>query len=201
MFTISLHVDDTVPTPELRPLVPPDEFDPSQPWSVLIDKAYNYQYAWNPGGFITLPSNTGIWIERITADDALETFLRPPAFSSGDTWPEILTFDTDRWKWTGAMQHNAYAVLNPLKSIYAATYRVYIGAESDGEPLPGSSRQAGIAGRLAAKPGLTDQGRSKGVGQLDLPSVRRRLQPGGPHQTSDRHPRTVPFPVSRAFRS
>lgn len=134
---ISLHVDETVATPELRPLTPPDEFDPAQPWSVLIDKAYNYQHAWNPGGFITLPSGTGIWIERLSSDAGLEAYVRPPAFTSGPQWPQIFAADGDRWKWSGAMQHNAYAVLNPLQSSYAATYLVYIGDAITGEPVPG----------------------------------------------------------------
>ena len=58
---ITLHVDDTVATPMLRPLTPPDEFDPSAAWSVLSGKAYNFQHAWNPGGFITLPTDSSIW--------------------------------------------------------------------------------------------------------------------------------------------
>jgi hypothetical protein len=134
---ITLHVDDTVATPVLRPLTPPDEFDPSQPWSVLSGKAYNFQDAWNPGGFITLTPGTGIWIERLAQDAGLQTYLRPPAFSSGSTWPEIFNADGDRWKWSGSMQHNAYAVLNPVQSSYSATYRVYIGDATTGDPLPG----------------------------------------------------------------
>jgi len=134
---ITLHVDDTVPTPELRPLTPPLEFDPAQPWSVLIDKAYNFQHAWNPGGFITLPSGTGIWIERLSSDMGLQAYLRPPAFTSGAAWPEILAADGDRWKWSGAMQHNAYAVLDPLQSSYSATYLVYIGDAVSGVPVSG----------------------------------------------------------------
>ena len=35
------------------------------------------------------------------------------------------------------MQHNAYAVLHPTKSVYEADYRVYIGDVTDGAPLPG----------------------------------------------------------------
>lgn len=134
---ITLHTDDTVATPELRPLTSPDEFDSAQPWSVLIDKAYNFQHAWNPGGFITLPSGTGIWIERLASDAGLEAYLRPPAFTAGAQWPEIFAADGDRWKWSGAMQHNAYAVLNPTESSYSATYLAYIGDAITGDPLPG----------------------------------------------------------------
>ena len=45
---LSVHIDPTVPTPLLRPLTPPDEFNPSMPYAVLQDKAYNLQYGWNP---------------------------------------------------------------------------------------------------------------------------------------------------------
>lgn len=134
---IAVHVDDTVGTPMLRPLTPPDEFDPAQPWSVLGTKAYNYQYAWNPGGFITLPTGAGIWIERLSSSPELEVYLRPPMFTGGPTWPAVLDSDGARWKWSGAMQHNAYAVQDPLVSTYSASYRVYIGDETTGMPLPG----------------------------------------------------------------
>jgi hypothetical protein len=136
---ITVHLDESVPTPELRPLIPPDEFDPTKPWSVLIDKAYNYQYAFNPGGFITLPPGGAIWVERLHHDPGLQTYLRPPQWSPdlGPTWTEIFTADGDRWKWEGAMQHNAYAVRDPTQSVYTADYRIYIGHETTGEPLPG----------------------------------------------------------------
>jgi hypothetical protein len=131
---LSVHVDDTVPMPSLRPLVPPDEFDPAQPWSVLSGKAYNFQYAWNPGGFITLPAGGAIWIERLSHDAGLEAFLRPPATPS---YAPVFDSDGDRWKWSGAMTHNAYAVLNPTASLYTARYRVYIGHAATGAPMAG----------------------------------------------------------------
>ncbi|MCC7203503.1 MAG: hypothetical protein IT441_00355 [Phycisphaeraceae bacterium] len=131
---ISLHVDDTVATPALRPLEPPDEFDPSLAWSVLTDRAYNFQYAWNPGGFITLPQGGSIWVERLHHDAGLEVFLRPPA---APAYAPVFAADGDRWMWSGAMQHNAYAVLNPTQSLYTATYRVYIGDITTGQPLDG----------------------------------------------------------------
>jgi hypothetical protein len=134
---IMVHVDDTVATPVLRPLVAPQAFDPAQPYSVLTGKAYNYQWAWNAGGFITLPTGGGIWIERLHQDTDLEVYLRPPMFTVGPTWPEIFTTDGERWKWSGAMQHNAYAVLDPLQTVYTVDYRVYLGDATTGVPLPG----------------------------------------------------------------
>lgn len=130
--SITVHVDETVETPLLRPLTPPDEFDPAQPWAVLQNKAYNFQYAWNPGGFITLPGGTGIWIERVHHDAGLECYLRPPASS---LYEPVFTADGSRWQWSGAMQHNVYAVLNPAENQYSATYRVYIGDVATGDPL------------------------------------------------------------------
>jgi hypothetical protein len=134
---ITVHVDETVDTPILRPLTPPDAFDPAQPWCVLEGKAYNFQYAFNPGGFITLPEGSGIWVERLHQDEPLAVYLRPPMFTSGATWPQVFTADGQRWRWSGAMQHNAYAVYQPLQSLYTASYRVYLGDATSGEPLPG----------------------------------------------------------------
>jgi hypothetical protein len=120
--------------PMLRPLTPPDQFDPAQPWAVLQGKAYNYQYAWNAGGFITLPPGTGIWVERVSHDNYLLAYLRPPA---SPAWSEVFTHDGERWKWSGAMSHNAYAVAKPREVQYEATYRVYIGDAVTGAPIPG----------------------------------------------------------------
>ena len=141
---VSVITDESHGVPMLHPLTPPDEFDPAQAWSVLMGKAYNYQYAWNPGGFITLPTGGGIWVERLHHDEGLQSFLRPMMYNPGvhgSTWPEIFTSDGSRWKWSGGMQHNAYAVLNPIQSTYQARYRVYIGDATTGDPLPGYGSQ------------------------------------------------------------
>jgi hypothetical protein len=132
---ISLHVDDEVDTPMLRPLTPPNEFDPLGPWAVpLTGKAYNFQHAWNPGGFISLPGGTAIWVERLSHSAGLEAYKRSPATPVGEA---LFTSDGERWKWSGAMTHNIYAVLNPAQSIYSATYRVYLGDALTGEVLDG----------------------------------------------------------------
>lgn len=131
---VTATLDTSHGVPQLRPLTPPDEFDPAQPWSVLTGKAYNFQHAWNPAGFITLPAGAGIWIERLSADAGLETYLRPPATPA---YARVFQNDGDRWQWSGAMTHNVYAAQNPARSDYAAIYRVYLGDQSSGEPLPG----------------------------------------------------------------
>jgi hypothetical protein len=139
---LDIHVDDTVATPLLRALTAPASFDPTMPWSVLGTKDYNFQYAWNPGGFITLPSGGAIWIERLSQSSAsLQTYLRPPMWTDGGDpnakWTSIFQADGDRIKWSGAMQHNAYAVQMPTESSYTASYRVYIGDSTTGAVLDG----------------------------------------------------------------
>lgn len=134
---ITVHLDDTVPTPTLRPLPPGDTFlEPGNPhpWDVLEGKAYNFQYAWNPGGFITLPAGAAIWVERVSHTPGLEAFLRPPAEPA---YAPVFQADGDRWKWSGAMTHNVYAVANPTQSVYQASYRVYLGDAVTGDPLAG----------------------------------------------------------------
>lgn len=132
---LSVHLDDSVATPLLRPLTAPDAFDPAEPWAVLTGKDYNFQYGWNAGGLITLPAGAGIWVQRISADPGLETYARPPALDPA--YSPLFENDGDAWRWSGAMTHNVYAVLNPTQDTYSATYRVYIGDAITGEVLPG----------------------------------------------------------------
>lgn len=132
--SIGLVQDTSHGVPVLRALTPPDSFDPAQPWAVLQHKHYNFQHAWNPMGFITLPTDGGIWVERLSHTPGLETFQRPPA---APAYLPIFQNDGDRWKWSGGMTHNAYAVLNPALTEYFATYKVYIGDAVTGAPMPG----------------------------------------------------------------
>jgi hypothetical protein len=132
--TLTAHVDTSHGVPLLRPLTSPNEFDPAQPWAVLQNKAYNFQHAWNPAGFITLPADSGIWIERLHHDAGLESFKRPPA---SPAYAPLFTADGERWKWSGAMTHNVYAVLDPTEVSYQASYNVYLGDATTGEPLSG----------------------------------------------------------------
>ena len=133
--SISVHVDTTVGRPLLRPLDDPFDFDPEQPWGVLTERAYNFQYGWNPGGFISLPPAAWIWIEQIEASPELEVYQRPPAQPS---YQRIFRSDGSIWKWPGSMTHNVYAVAQPQRAAFDATYRVYMGDETTGEELVGS---------------------------------------------------------------
>ena len=133
---VSVEIDTSVPRPQLRPLESPHAFAPGATWSVLGRKAYNFQYGWNPGGFISLPSTAWIWIEQWDATPGLEVYQRPPALPAYE--PVFGTADSSsRWRWTGAMAHNVYAVTDPTENLYEAFYRVYVGDDMTGEPLSG----------------------------------------------------------------
>lgn len=161
---LHVQVDPTVATPMLRPLEVPNEFDPSQAWSVLGTKAYNFQYGWNPGGFISLPSGSWIWIEQLDATTGLEVYQRPPAAPAYD--PVFGTVGSSlRWRWNGSMTHNVYAVQDPTLSLYEATYRVYLGDNSSGEPLPGYGT-ADVVFQFGATP-LSLAGDYNGNGLVD----------------------------------
>ena len=129
-----VSLDNSIATPELRGLTPPDEFDPNQPWNVLNDKAYNFQFGWNLGGFIPLPFDTGIWIEQTDSSPELEIYDRSPATLGYE--PIFGTNDSSKkWQWSGSMTHNVYAVANPQKENYFAEYLVYVGDSDTGTAI------------------------------------------------------------------
>ncbi|QDU54245.1 hypothetical protein [Aeoliella mucimassa] len=135
--TIDVVIDESVPIPWLVPLEEGLSFDPEGIWGMINGDAYNFQYGWNPSRFDAYPpDNSSIWIEQLDASPELRTYQRPPANPEGQP-----IFGTDgsslRWRWSGSMTHNLYAIANPLESEYFATYRVYIGDDSTGEPLAG----------------------------------------------------------------
>ncbi len=150
--TIHVQVDETVGIPALRPLVAPDQFDPALSWSVLGTKAYNFQYGWNPSGFIIIPQDAWIWIEQLSATPGLEIYQRPPASPAYDP-----VFGTEgssaRWRWSGSMTHNVYAIQDPTLSLYEANYRIYIGDNTTGVPLPAYT-PAEVTFQFAAIPTL-----------------------------------------------
>jgi hypothetical protein len=149
---LNVQVDPTVDTPLLRALKEPYEFDPELAWSVLGTKAYNFQYGWNPGGFITLPAGSWIWIEQLEATPGLEVYQRPPATPSYA--PIFGTAGSSlRWRWNGSMTHNVYAVQDPTLELYEAAYRVYIADDTTGEPLLGYGA-AEVTFRFAATPNV-----------------------------------------------
>lgn len=153
--SLVVHLDDTVPTPILRPLTAPDEFDPAMPWGVLGDKSHNFQYGWNPSGFWAPPVGAGIWIEEIAASPELEVYFVDGLPVSPPYDPIFGTANSStKWKWSGSMTHNAYAVENPMRTEYEATYKVYIGDEITGTEIVGY-QSAEVTFHFTATPLLT----------------------------------------------
>ncbi len=134
---LTVDIDDTVGVPWLRPLTPPAQFDPEGPWGVINGKAYNFQYGWNPSRFDDYPPiGSWVWIEQLSASPGLEVYQRSPATPTGK--PIFGTAGSStRWRWSGVMTHNLYAIAQTNEDNYQAMYRVYIGDNVTGNPTPG----------------------------------------------------------------
>jgi hypothetical protein len=167
--TLNVQVDTSVPAPLLRPLQSPDTFDPEMAWSVLTDKAYNFQYGWNASGFWAPPVGSAIWIESLETTLGLEVYHVPGLLIAPTYTPIFGTVETPlRWQWDGSMTHNAYAVLDPTESEYLATYKVYIGDQQTGLETAGyTSAQVELS--WLAQPVLTaDFNQDQAVDAIDL---------------------------------
>jgi len=127
--------------PLLRPLQVNHAFGLDEPWAVLAGKAHNFQYGWVASGLWSPPAGGAIWIEPLETSPGLEVY-EGGRFMSENTIRAMRfepIFGTDgsspSWSWNGMMTHNAYAVANPQKSSFHATYRVYMGDGVTGEEL------------------------------------------------------------------
>ena len=125
-------------TPNLLALPAGYTFDSRSNYFVLNGKAYNYQYAWNPGGTFSPPAGAAVWIECLSASPGLECYDGPgnKVITPPRTYAPIFgtAGSSTRWKWYGQMAHNSYAVLNPTNTVYSAQYRIYFGDETTGAP-------------------------------------------------------------------
>lgn len=132
---LAAHVDDSLGIPELLPLGPSQAFELEPRYGLLNGRSYNSQYGWNPGGFLALPAGAAIWIEQTRATPGLEVYE-----GNGKGGSYLPIFGTAegawKWKWSGAMVHNTYAVANPCRDTYTAEYRVYLGDAQTGDPVP-----------------------------------------------------------------
>ncbi len=137
MDAVEVEIDTSIQAPRLRPLPEGVSFDPLQPWSVLQGKAHNAQYGWNPSGFTVFPTGGTYWIEQTASSEGLEVYQAPP--ETPGYAPIFGTAGTlTRWKWsTTTMVHNYYAAEDFMSHPHWASYRVYLGHELTGDPLPG----------------------------------------------------------------
>jgi hypothetical protein len=132
-------VDDSHGIPTLTPLPSGCVFDTSLTWSVLSGKAYNMQYAWNPGGIFNPPEGGAVWIERLSASPGLENYDGPGNKNENPPrpWTPILGTDGSSllWQWYGRMAHNAFAVDASVNdTTVSASYRVFFGDAVTGSP-------------------------------------------------------------------
>jgi prepilin-type N-terminal cleavage/methylation domain-containing protein len=113
-------------------------FDSRSNYFVLNGRAYNYQYAWNPGGIFSPPAGAAVWIECLSATPGLECYDGPgnKMLTTPRTYAPIFGTpgSSNRWQWYGAMAHNSYAVLNPTNPVMTAQYRIYFGDAVTGAP-------------------------------------------------------------------
>ena len=95
--------------------------------SVLNNSGYNGQFGWLANGFISLPTNTGIFVRTITQSPHLNVY-------EADTFAAILGTDgsEDVWQWDGTMTHNWYST--DVHGTHFARYEVYVG-DAMGNPL------------------------------------------------------------------
>lgn len=115
-------IDGLMSPPVLRPLTPPDEFDPTKKYAILQGKAYNQEYGWFAHADTeNLPSGSSVWIEVISQTPGLKTY-------EAGTYNPIFGTDgsSTKWLWSGAMTHNSYAVAPQIGS-FSATYHLYVG--------------------------------------------------------------------------
>jgi len=121
---------------KLAPLPPGYAFDSRSNYFGLSGKAYNFQYAWNPGGIFTPPAGAAVWIERLNASPGLEVYDGPGNKTENPPRPYTPIFGAGGsamiWKWYGRMAHNACAILNPRTNMVSAEYRIYFGDAQTG---------------------------------------------------------------------
>jgi hypothetical protein len=129
-------LDTSKGVPTLTPLPASYTFDSRSNYAVLNGKAYNFQYAWNPGGIFTNPPGAAIWIECLSTSPELECYDGPGNKMLAFPRSYAPIFGTAgspaKWCWYGAMAHNSYAVLNPTNSVVSAQYHIYFGDSQTG---------------------------------------------------------------------
>jgi hypothetical protein len=136
--TLSVHT-------ELTPTVPLTllsghgiDYTPAK-FDVLENTFFNAQYGWIPAGFISLPANRTLWIERTgatqPAGSSFATYEGGNLAEGMAAWnmQAIHAVDGDLWQWDGMMQHDYYTA--DLAGAYAMHFNVYVG-DLAGQPDP-----------------------------------------------------------------
>jgi hypothetical protein len=104
-------------------------------FEVLEDVYFNAQYGWSPDGFISLPADRLIWIERTGTIQPIDAIFKVyeagnMSMNSGEgmanwTMDEIHTSDGEIWQSDGVMQHDYYTA--DMRGSYSMMFDVYVG--------------------------------------------------------------------------
>ncbi|MEO2048899.1 MAG: PEP-CTERM sorting domain-containing protein [Pirellulales bacterium] len=107
----------------------PDKFQ------VLEDVYFNAQYGWVPDGFISLPADRFIWIERTGTIQPANSMFKVYEAGNGSMIPgegmmnwtmnEIYSSNGEIWQWDGVMQHDYYTA--DIPGSYSMSFDVYLG--------------------------------------------------------------------------
>lgn len=97
--------------------------------SVLNHTGHNAQFGWLVGGFISLPSNSGVFVRTLGGSEHLSVY------SEFGYDPILGTDGSDSvWQWDGTMTHNWYS--SEVKGPHSVRYEVFVG-DLLGNPLDG----------------------------------------------------------------
>jgi MYXO-CTERM domain-containing protein len=97
--------------------------------SVLDHTGVNSQFGWLANGFISLPSNSGVFVRTLSSSDHLSVY------SEFGFDPILGTDGSDSiWQWNGQMTHNWYS--SDVRGPHSASYEVFVG-DLSGNPLEG----------------------------------------------------------------
>jgi hypothetical protein len=138
--------------PVLRPLSPPNAFEPNKPWAVLTDKAYNFQYGWDSALLDNItypfPAGSAIWIQVLRQSPELSVYFKDGGYAPLFGTPDAAGNPSpDIWTWDKRMRHNTYAVPDTFYGRLSGDYKVYLGdavtgeefVDAEGQPLYESS--------------------------------------------------------------
>ena len=112
---LTVHYDATPAVPLTMTSGHGVDYTPGK-FDVLEDVYFNAQYGWLPNGFISLPTDRALWIERTSATQPADSTFKVYEAGNGMnnvsgegmmnwTMNEIHAANDDIWQWDGVMQH------------------------------------------------------------------------------------------------
>ncbi len=132
---LTVHYDATPAVPLTMTSGHGADYTPGK-FEVLEGVYFNAQYGWLPNGFISLPADRAIWIERTNATQPVGSTFKVYEAGNGMsnvpgegmmnwTMNEIHAANGDIWQWDGVMQHDYYTA--DMTGSYSMSFDVYVG--------------------------------------------------------------------------